>query len=145
MKETSAWKRAIPVAACGVLIALLCTELLMLEGGGWQLHHTLGLAVAVPGFFAWAAARLQLGAAFTTRAEARTLVTRGMYAHVRHPVYVFGFLVVAGVFTFIDYTPLYAVLLILAWHQVRRARREERVLEQAFGDAYRSYRARTWP
>lgn len=68
------------------------------------------------------------------------LVTRGLYARIRNPVYVFGILFAAGLVLYVDrlrYLPL-AVLLAV------RARRESRVLEERFGDAYRQYRARTW-
>jgi protein-S-isoprenylcysteine O-methyltransferase Ste14 len=36
------------------------------------------------------------------------------------------------------------VLVALVPMQIIRARREARVLEDKFGDAYREYRARTW-
>jgi protein-S-isoprenylcysteine O-methyltransferase Ste14 len=35
-------------------------------------------------------------------------------------------------------------LLVVAPLQAMRARKEARVLEEKFGDAYREYRARTW-
>jgi len=39
---------------------------------------------------------------------------------------------------------LLIVLVAVVIAQAIRARREARVLEKAFGDAYREYRSRTW-
>ena len=46
----------------------------------------------------WLLARWQLGDAFSVAPEARRLVTRGLYARIRHPIYVFGTLA----FLFVD-------------------------------------------
>jgi protein-S-isoprenylcysteine O-methyltransferase Ste14 len=92
----------------------------------------------------WFVARWQLGSAFSVAPEARRLVTRGLYSRIRHPIYVFGtmaflFVVLAlqGWFALI----IWAVVILI---QVRRARREERVLEETFGAEHVAYRSRTW-
>ncbi|HEY4307658.1 MAG TPA: isoprenylcysteine carboxylmethyltransferase family protein [Gemmatimonadaceae bacterium] len=145
MGLTLTQRRVVPVVACAVLIVLLFAELLLLGDGKWRLHHTLAAALIIPGFVVWSTARMQLGAAFTTRAEARVLVTRGMYARFRHPIYAGGLVVMIGVLTLIDQPLLFVVVPVIAWHQRQRALCEERVLEEAFGDRYREYRLRTWP
>ena len=48
------------------------------------------IAVAAVAFPLWIAARVQLGSALSFWPEARTLVTSGLYARIRHPVYLFG-------------------------------------------------------
>lgn len=144
MTVSVAPRHVIPIAACALGIVLLFAGLLRLGGQGWQLHDTIAIALVLPGFGLWATARLQLGNAFTARAEARTLITDGVYAHVRHPVYTGGLVVIAGLFMFIGQPLLFIVLPLLGWNQRRRALREEIVLEDRFGDAYREYRARTW-
>jgi protein-S-isoprenylcysteine O-methyltransferase Ste14 len=103
-----------------------------------------GLALLVPSFFFWALARHQLGDSFMRRAEARRLVTHGLYARIRNPIYVFAECMALGIIIFLG-----RPLLVLVWvpavlWQVGRARRERRVLEDAFGDDYRRYRSRTW-
>ena len=92
----------------------------------------------------WFVARWQLGSAFSVAPEARRLVTRGLYARIRHPIYVFGtlafLLVVLALKGWLALIIWGVVILI----QVGRARREERVLEQMFGAEYTTYRSRTW-
>jgi protein-S-isoprenylcysteine O-methyltransferase Ste14 len=132
------------------LVALtgLCVSLplwwIWAEHGVWALHHTIGVAIIIPSFVMWAIARYQLGAAFTPRPEATELVTRGLYARIRNPIYVFGEFLSVGLVVYYDRPWLMVPLLILTVVQVRRARIEARVLHAAFGDAYRAYRAKTW-
>lgn len=70
------------------------------------------------------------------------LVTRGPYAVVRHPQYSALFLVILGALlqwpTIL--TLLMAPVLVVAY--VRLAWREEREMEDRFGEAYRNYRRR---
>ena len=89
-------------------------------------------------------ARFQLGSAFTGRAEARTLVTDGVYARLRHPIYVSAELTWAGIIVFLGKWYLAALWLIAIPVQVRRARHEAGVLEAKFGECYRAYVRRTW-
>jgi protein-S-isoprenylcysteine O-methyltransferase Ste14 len=110
----------------------------------WDLQRCLGAALVIVGIGGMAAARYQLGKSFSLRAEARQLVTRGIYSKIRNPIYVFGVVMLIG-FVLVMHRPiLWLVLLALAVMQMLRARREAQVLEAAFGDAYREYRRQTW-
>ncbi len=110
----------------------------------WNWMSFCGLALAVPSFFLWLTARVQLGRSFSVRARAIELVTHGLYSRIRNPVYFFGTLFVAG-FILIMGRPVWLLLAVaLISMQVVRARKEARVLEEKFGEQYRLYRARTW-
>jgi protein-S-isoprenylcysteine O-methyltransferase Ste14 len=100
----------------------------------------LSLACAV----LWFVARRQLGDAFSVTAQARHLVTRGIYAKIRHPIYVFGTLAfLFVVLALMDWSAL-LVWVIVILIQVMRIRREERVLGETFGAEYAAYRSQTW-
>ena len=102
----------------------------------------LGLSVVCA--VAWFVARRQLGEAFSVRPEARQLVTTGFYAKLRHPIYVFGTMAFLLVLLALYGWQALAIWAILIPVQVIRARREERVLEEAFGAEYERYRSSTW-
>jgi protein-S-isoprenylcysteine O-methyltransferase Ste14 len=89
-------------------------------------------------------ARYQLGRAFSVSAQARTLVTTGLYARLRNPIYVFAEIFIAGLALFLRSWWPVALLVAAIPVQVMRSRKEAAVLEAAFGDEYRSYRSRTW-
>jgi protein-S-isoprenylcysteine O-methyltransferase Ste14 len=88
--------------------------------------------------------RAQLGTSFSPGPKATTLVTHGIYSKIPHPMYVFLDLVLIGFVIALGHTWLVAAWLAVVAIQCWQARRESKVLEQAFGDAYRNYRARTW-
>jgi protein-S-isoprenylcysteine O-methyltransferase Ste14 len=113
--------------------------------GPWTPRHIAGLALIALGYAGWLTARLQLREFFTARAEARGLVTTGIYSKIRNPIYFFGLVFFAGIALYL-LVPwwTFLVLLLIIVMQVRRARNEARVLEAKFGDAYRQYRAKTW-
>jgi protein-S-isoprenylcysteine O-methyltransferase Ste14 len=111
----------------------------------WTPRHIAGLALIAFGYIGWLTARLQIREFFTPRAEARGLVTTGIYSKIRNPIYVFGLFLFAGIILYLPiplYWLLFLVVIILG--QVWRARNEASVLEAKFGDAYRQYRAKTW-
>ncbi len=60
--------------------------------------HWIGAAIAIPAFLLWMLARHQLGDSFAVRAEARKLVTHGIYSKIRNPIYIFGGLAFLGEF-----------------------------------------------
>ena len=112
--------------------------------GTWGITRVAGLLLTLVGLAGLTVARVNLGDSFSVAPEARKLVTCGVYSKIRDPVYVFGVLLIAGVAL---YLPLLYILLFLipvVPMQILRAREEDRVLEQAFGEEYREYRRRTW-
>jgi protein-S-isoprenylcysteine O-methyltransferase Ste14 len=112
--------------------------------GPWDWQRDLGSGLILAGVAGIAVARYQLGKSFNIRAEAHQLVTRGVYSKIRNPIYVFGAVVFAGFVLVLHRPILWLFLLAIIVMQVVRARREARVLEAAFGDAYREYRRHTW-
>ncbi len=109
--------------------------------GGWTYA---GLAIFFPSLILWAIAHIQLGRSFTVRARAQELVTNGIYSKVRHPIYVFGFLVLLSLVVCARRPEWLVLLALLVPVQLRRVRNEERALEAKFGQAYVEYKRRTW-
>jgi len=112
--------------------------------GPWDWQRGLGVALMLVGVAGIATARYQLGKSFSLAPKARELVTRGIYSKIRNPIYVSGAVMLAGFVLVLHRPVLWLVLLALIVMQTLRARREARVLETAFGDAYREYRRKTW-
>jgi protein-S-isoprenylcysteine O-methyltransferase Ste14 len=92
----------------------------------------------------WFVARWQLGDAFSVTAQARHLVTRGLYSKIRHPIYIFGTLAFLFVVLALQGWPALIIWAIVILIQIARLRREERVLAESFGAEYTAYRNRTW-
>jgi protein-S-isoprenylcysteine O-methyltransferase Ste14 len=120
---------------------------LMALGIAAGLHSAIRLAAIVLSLVCagmWVAARRQLGGAFSVRPEARKLVKTGLYARLRHPIYVFGtaaFLLVLLALQGGQALIFWAILIPI---QVIRARREDAVLAKTFGQQYEAYRQSTW-
>ena len=88
-------------------------------------------------------AKGQLGASFSATPQARALVTRGWYGLFRHPIYLFATLMWIGVVAAQWPKWCWIPAMVLTPIQIYRARREEKVLEAAFGEEYRNYKKRT--
>src|SRR5258708_36403292 len=71
-----------------------------LHGRTWTPHAVAGVAITVPAHCLWALARLQLGASFAIRAQAKELVALGLYAKIQNPVYLLNAIFIAGIFVF---------------------------------------------
>jgi len=103
-----------------------------------------GIALIIPSFVLLLTAYIQLGSSFAITPQAKELVTKGLYAKIRHPIYVFGLLLFLGfamvIRDVISYVFWGFALLNVIW----RVRRENRVLEEKFGVAYRAYREQVW-
>jgi protein-S-isoprenylcysteine O-methyltransferase Ste14 len=112
--------------------------------GPHGLARYAGLTVAVIGLTGVIAARYALGRSFSIVAKATALVTTGIYARIRNPIYVSGMFFIGGVLIMIKRPEMLAVFVVLIPVQILRARREAAVLEEKFGDAYREYRKQTW-
>jgi len=110
----------------------------------WNVMRYIGTVLAVVGVSFIAIARYQLGKSFAVKAEAHELVTHGLYSKIRNPIYVFGVVMLTGIILVVQKPALWIILVAVVIGQVIRARREARVLEVAFGEAYREYRRKTW-
>jgi len=101
--------------------------------------HLLSYVVIFGGFFLLAGAWNVLYKAQQTH----TLATTGPYAYVRHPQYMGFILIMIG---FLLQWPTLLTLImfpILVMMYVRLARREEREVQEEFGEAYIRYAANT--
>jgi protein-S-isoprenylcysteine O-methyltransferase Ste14 len=103
-----------------------------------------GICLLGIGFVLWTTARFQLGRSLTVTAQAKQLVTRGLYSKIRNPIYVFGSCVIAGLILVLGRPVWLLAFLIVIPLQIWRARKESAVLEASFGEEYRRYRAGTW-
>jgi len=98
---------------------------------------TAGGTIAELFILAW------LGRSFSLMPEARALVTRGPYRHIRHPLYLSGLVIALGaMLQFRQPWSLLVVLLTFAL-QIGRMHYEEQVLGRTFPD-YAAYKARSW-
>ena len=71
-------------------------------------------------------------------------MTTGFYGRLRHPIYVFGTMAFLLVLLALQGWQALVIWAILIPVQVTRARREEKVLAEAFGAEYEAYRRSTW-
>jgi protein-S-isoprenylcysteine O-methyltransferase Ste14 len=112
--------------------------------GEWNAMRWIGICIAVPAGLLLLTARYQLGTSFSVSAQARQLVTRGIYSKIRNPIYFFGNLLLIGFLLVLQKPAAWLLLLIVVPMQIWRARNEARVLEETFGDEYREYRRKVW-
>lgn len=110
----------------------------------WTPLRIAGAAIAVPAVVLLIMARLQLGRSFSVQAKATHLVATGLYSRIRNPIYVFSSLVIVGIILWLA-KPIFLLLLaVIIPVQIYRARKEEQILTEKFGDAYREYKQKTW-
>jgi len=103
-----------------------------------------GLGLGLVGLAGVILARYTLGRSFSVTAKATALVTQSIYSRIRNPIYVSGIAFIAGVCLMVRNPYMWILPVIVIPLQIIRARREARVLEAKFGDAYREYRSHTW-
>ena len=130
---------ALQIVAGGVLLWFLFTW-----QHPWNAQRSIGTVLVVVGVSFICVARYQLGKSFSIKPEAHALVTTGLYSKIRNPIYVFGMVMITGVILVVGRPEGWLLLVAAVVGQTIRARREARVLEAAFGDAYREYRRKTW-
>ena len=111
--------------------------------GPWNPQRYVGTVLIVVGLSLIGVARYQLGRSFSVKAEAHHLVTTGLYSKIQNPIYVFGLVMIVGMILILQRPEGWLVVVAAFIGQTIRARREARVLEAAFGDAYREYLRRT--
>lgn len=110
----------------------------------WSPRRIVGAILAGVSYVLVITSRIQLGDSFSVGPEARELVTHGLYARLRNPMYVFVDLMIGGVIIALHLPWLLLIFLPLPFVQAWQARREARVLQAKFGAKYTDYRRQTW-
>jgi protein-S-isoprenylcysteine O-methyltransferase Ste14 len=126
------------------LLAAMLWVVLHLNLVEWTPVKVAGAVLTAVSLALLVTARFQLGASFAVKAKAKRLVTTGLYAKIRNPIYVFGAMALVGAAIVLENWMLLGVVVLLVPLQRFRARKEEAVLAQAFGDEYARYKAGTW-
>ena len=132
---------ALGIPAIAVLLYFLIPGV---RGQPWTWMRIFGAVIAVIGYVLVVVARLQLGRSFSIRPQAKELVVRGLYSRIRHPMYIFVDLMIFGLILALYFPWALVILPVLAVVQIVQARREGRVLQAKFGQAYQDYRRQTW-
>jgi protein-S-isoprenylcysteine O-methyltransferase Ste14 len=128
-----------------VLIVAFATWLSMHASAiTWTPLRVTGALIAALALVLLLIARFQLGRSFSFTPQARRLVTTGLYSRLRNPIYLFSSLFIAGLAVASGHPRFLLLLLPVVLLQAIRARKEDRVLHQAFGEEYVHYKARTW-
>ena len=123
---------------------LAFSGLLLFYCGRWSPQFVAGMAIAAAGFALWMVARRQLGSSFSPRAQAKALVTTGLYAKLSNPIYLFGQVAYLGLAIAWGNLAGFVWVALTCVAQFLRIRKERAILEQAFGEQYRAYLAGTW-
>jgi len=129
------------IAIAGIVVLYLFW---MYRSAPWDPMRWTGAILMVPSFILFSIAHVQLGSSFSVSAQARNLVTTGLYSRIRNPIYLFGGLLIVGVILFFEQPRYLLIFLVLIPMQLVRMRQEAKVLEEKFGDAYREYKKSTW-
>jgi protein-S-isoprenylcysteine O-methyltransferase Ste14 len=132
------------ILSLALIFAALCFFVPRFLHQPWTPLRTAGAIVALASLSLIVLARIQLGRSFSVRAKATRLVTTGLYARIRNPIYTFGCFFFLGLAMFVPAWWLLLALLVVIPMQIVRSRREAAVLEATFGDEYRRYRQQTW-
>jgi protein-S-isoprenylcysteine O-methyltransferase Ste14 len=127
-----------------VIIVTVASLLVYAPEVDWSAVKVIGAVIAGISLPLFVLARWQLGSSFSVKAKASRLVTTGLYSRIRNPIYVFGGLFIVGLSLLLSPWGPLVVALVIVPMQVVRARREERVLAEAFGEEYERYKSRTW-
>jgi protein-S-isoprenylcysteine O-methyltransferase Ste14 len=136
----------IPIPAIVVPIVILLLYLFVpgLKDQPWTALRILGAVLAIAGYSMFVTARLQLGKSFSVTPQAKELVTSGLYSRIRNPIYVFVDVMIFGSILALHLYWLFAIYPLLVAMHVFRARREGKVLQEKFGQAYVDYCNQTW-
>jgi protein-S-isoprenylcysteine O-methyltransferase Ste14 len=132
------------ILSMAVLVVALCVLGPRYLQQSWPPLRTAGAVIALASLSFIVLARIQLGHSFSVRAKAVRLVTTGLYARIRNPIYIFGCFFFLGLAMFLPAWWLLLLLILIIPMQFVRSRREAAVLEATFGEEYRRYRRQTW-
>ena len=126
------------------------TIFIALMAYGYYRHPALDFWTIISGllFIGGAAlgvkARHELAECFSGTPKAIRIVRSGVYAKIRHPIYIGGLLISISLCLLYRNLIFYCVLLVVCVIQSIRARTEEKLLLKTFGQEYINYKNSTW-
>ena len=132
------------ILSMAVLVVALCVLGPRYLHQPWPPLRIAGTVIVLASLSFIVLARIQLGRSFSVSAKAVRLVTTGLYARIRNPIYIFGCFFFLGLAMFRPAWWLLLLLILIIPMQIIRSRREAAVLEATFGEEYRRYRRQTW-
>lgn len=109
-----------------------------------EFYHYLGVIISLSSFTLWLVSRVQLGNAFSISPDAKFLVKSGVYSKLRHPVYYFSVLALAGIALFLWNAVAAGTVILLILLESYRIKEEEKLLIKIFGREYEEYQRSTW-
>jgi len=109
--------------------------------------HLFGFCLVVLGLGSAILARYSLGTNWANSYEYQVkqkqqLITTGIYAYIRNPIYSGLVVAVIGAELVAD-SYLFLVYFIFFWGAYKQSKLEEKILEEHFGKEYRDYKKRT--
>jgi protein-S-isoprenylcysteine O-methyltransferase Ste14 len=136
------FKKIILILCAVVIIPLIVIRLL--SKFPHDLITYIGIGLIIPSLVLELIAFYQLGNSFAVSPQAKELVTKGLYTKLRHPMYLFQILLILGIAIVTRDLIAYVVCVFAIVFVIWRVRKENRVLEEKFGDVYRAYRKQAW-
>jgi protein-S-isoprenylcysteine O-methyltransferase Ste14 len=132
------------IALTLIVGSALAAIVLKYSPAAWTPVQAMGLCLMVVAFGLWTLARFQPGNSLAVSAEAKQLVTRGLYTRIRNPIYFFVTCLIAGLILLLGRPVGFLIFAVVIPLQIWRAHKETQVLEIKFGEEYRKYRSTTW-
>jgi protein-S-isoprenylcysteine O-methyltransferase Ste14 len=129
----------------GFFVLYVSIRLSLFAGVATDLGRAIGAALITSGaaLAIWALLVFRSWRLRAEIGEGHELVTKGPYARIRHPIYTANNLLGLGTLAWFPTWPIAGAVVLIALGGELRARAEEKILIASFGDAYRSYMART--
>ena len=113
------------------------------DHAGWQVAVLLGAIIAFFAAILFIQRHMKFSLLANTYGTPNHLVTDGVFAYSRNPIYVAFFMPILSLAAISPPASLAAFGLYILGMNLLVIQREERVLERGFGDEYRAYKART--
>ncbi|MBI5465139.1 isoprenylcysteine carboxylmethyltransferase family protein [Candidatus Gottesmanbacteria bacterium] len=125
-----------------LLAILIISTTATILGFGMIFLSILGVVLAFIGLFLWVLGFLNLGRqAFSVLPKAKILKTGGIYKYFRHPIYLGITLTCLGLSLSLgSKAGLFYTILIIIPLNIIRARKEEKILTERFGQEYLEYK-----
>jgi protein-S-isoprenylcysteine O-methyltransferase Ste14 len=152
MKKFEDWNWRIKIIG-PICYSLIISSLFMYDflTGLNKLGKITGISYIIIGYAIMLVARFQLKDRFSILPSAeKGFITNGIYAYLRHPIYSGSFISALGIFIYLSVFAnvllsvfLFLLLVLYAWMQISRAKKEEQEFMKRYKEEYAKYKRRT--